>query len=264
MASQILKRILSLIPLLLIISLIVFFLINILPGDATISMSADGADQEYINHLRAEMGLDKPPLQRYIIWLGNVVKGDFGNSLITKQPVAKTILQRLPVTLEITLLAIIISVIIAVPLGILSAIKRNSFFDILGSVVSMIGIAMPSFWLGILLILVFSIKLQLLPATGFVSFAENPLKNLQSIILPAVSIGAAFSATVMRQTRSALLEVMEQDYIMTAQAKGLKDKIVIWKHALRNALIPVVTVVTMQIGRLIGGSAVTETDIALR
>lgn len=263
MGKQILKRLLAIVPLLFMISFIVFFIINLLPGDATISMAADGADQAYIDHLRAVMGLDKPPIQRYFSWLWGLLHGNFGNSLITNVPVAQTILQRLPVTLEITIVAIIISIIIAVPLGILSAVKRNSIFDIIGSIASMISVALPSFWLGILLILAFAVKLQWLPATGYVSFKDNPIQNLRSVILPAISIGSAFAATVMRQTRSALLETMDQDYIMTAWAKGLRERIVIWKHALRNALIPVVTVVTMQIGRLIGGAAVTETVFAI-
>ncbi len=263
MTSQIIKKILSVIPLLFLISVILFFLINMLPGDATIAMAADNADPVYIAHLREEMGLDKPPLERYITWITGILRGDFGESLISNQSVGQMILQRLPVTLEITVLAMFISVLIAVPLGILSAVKRNSFGDIFGSVISMVGIAMPPFWLGILLILVFSVTLQWLPASGFVSFSENPLQNLKCVILPAVSIGAAFAATIMRQTRSALLEVMEQDYVMTAYSKGLRDRVVIWKHALRNALIPVITVTTMQIGRLIGGSVVTETVFAI-
>lgn len=263
MASNIIKRLLSVIPLLLLISIILFFLINILPGDASMSVMGDGADKEYMNRIRAEMGLDKPVVERYFIWVSNIVQGDLGKSLISNQPVIEKVIQRLPVTLELAILAMLISVIIAIPAGIVSAVKRNSIFDIFSSVFSMIGIAMPPFWLGMLLILLLSVTLDILPASGFVKFSEDPLGNLSTMFMPALSIGIAFAASIMRQTRSALLEVLGQDYVMTAYAKGLKDRVVIWKHALRNALIPVVTVVTMQIGRLIGGAVVTETVFAL-
>ena len=238
-------------------------LINLLPGDAAMGMVTEGASEDYVNRVRAEMGLDKPPVTRYFDWLIGIFRGDLGKSLISNQLVSVKIAQRLPVTLEITFVAMVISILIAVPLGILSAVRRGSIFDTIGSFVSMLGIAMPPFWLGMLLVLLFSVTLNALPASGFVSFAQDPLQNLRCVIMPAASIGVAFAATVMRQTRSALLEVMQQDYVTTAYAKGLKGRIVIWKHALRNALIPVVTVITMQIGRLIGGAVVTETVFAL-
>lgn len=226
-------------------------------------MVTEGASEDYVNRVRAEMGLDKPPVTRYFDWLIGIFRGDLGKSLISNQLVSVKIAQRLPVTLEITFVAMVISILIAVPLGILSAVRRGSIFDTIGSFVSMLGIAMPPFWLGMLLVLLFSVTLNALPASGFVSFAQDPLQNLRCVIMPAASIGVAFAATVMRQTRSALLEVMQQDYVTTAYAKGLKGRVVIWKHALRNALIPVVTVITMQIGRLIGGAVVTETVFAL-
>lgn len=263
MAYMILKKVLSIIPLLLLVSVILFVLINLLPGDAAMGMVTEGASEDYVNRVRAEMGLDKPPVTRYFDWLIGIFRGDLGKSLISNQLVSVKIAQRLPVTLEITFVAMVISILIAVPLGILSAVRRGSFFDTIGSFVSMLGIAMPPFWLGMLLVLLFSVTLNALPASGFVSFAQDPLQNLRCVIMPAASIGVAFAATVMRQTRSALLEVMQQDYVTTAYAKGLKGRVVIWKHALRNALIPVVTVITMQIGRLIGGAVVTETVFAL-
>ena len=263
MAYMILKKVLSIIPLLLLVSVILFVLINLLPGDAAMGMVTEGASEDYVNRVSAEMGLDKPPVTRYFDWLIGIFRGDLGKSLISNQLVSVKIAQRLPVTLEITFVAMVISILIAVPLGILSAVRRGSIFDTIGSFVSMLGIAMPPFWLGMLLVLLFSVTLNALPASGFVSFAQDPLQNLRCVIMPAASIGVAFAATVMRQTRSALLEVMQQDYVTTAYAKGLKGRVVIWKHALRNALIPVVTVITMQIGRLIGGAVVTETVFAL-
>lgn len=263
MAYMILKKVLSIIPLLLLVSVILFVLINLLPGDAAMGMVTEGASEDYVNRVRAEMGLDKPPVTRYFDWLIGIFRGDLGKSLISNQLVSVKIAQRLPVTLEITFVAMVISILIAVPLGILSAVRRGSIFDTIGSFVSMLGIAMPPFWLGMLLVLLFSVTLNALPASGFVSFAQDPLQNLRCVIMPAASIGVAFAATVMRQTRSALLEVMQQDYVTTAYAKGLKGRVVIWKHALRNALIPVVTVITMLLGRLIGGAVVTETVFAL-
>ena len=263
MAYMILKKALSIIPLLLLVSVILFVLINLLPGDAAMGLVTECASEDYVNRVRAEMGLDKPPVTRYFDWLIGIFRGDLGKSLISNQLVSVKIAQRLPVTLEITFVAMVISILIAVPLGILSAVRRGSVFDTIGSFVSMLGIAMPPFWLGMLLVLLFSVTLNMLPASGFVSFAQDPLQNLRCVIMPATSIGVAFAATVMRQARSALLEVMQQDYVTTAYAKGLKGRVVIWKHALRNALIPVVTVITMQIGRLIGGAVVTETVFAL-
>lgn len=263
MAKLIIRRILSIFPLLLLVSAILFALINILPGDAAMGMVTEGASEDYVHRVRAEMGLDQPPFMRYINWLTSLLRGDLGKSLITSQRVSLKLAQRLPITLQVTALAILISIVIAVPLGILSAVRRGSIFDTLASFISMLGIAMPSFWLGILLILLLSVNLGILPASGYVSFTQDPIRHLKSIIMPAICIGVPFAATVMRQTRSSLLETLEQDYVATAYAKGLKERVVIWKHALRNALIPVVTVISMQIGRLIGGAVVTETVFAL-
>lgn len=263
MAENIIKKILTIIPLLLALSLALFILINALPGDAAMSKIDETASAEYIAKIRTEMGLDKPLVQRYFSWLFDFVRGDLGNSLVSSETVIQKVKMRLPITMEITLVAMLISVIVALPLGVLSALKRNSVGDVCGSVISMIGVAMPSFWLGLLLVMFFAVRLGWLPASGFTSFAENPVKNIRCIILPSVSVGFGFAATIMRQTRSSLLEVLQMDYILTAQAKGLKEKVVIWKHAMRNALIPVLTVTAMQIGRLIGGAVVTETVFAI-
>ena len=196
MAYMILKKVLSIIPLLLLVSVILFVLINLLPGDAAMGMVTEGASEDYVNRVRAEMGLDKPPVTRYFDWLIGIFRGDLGKSLISNQLVSVKIAQRLPVTLEITFVAMVISILIAVPLGILSAVRRGSIFDTIGSFVSMLGIAMPPFWLGMLLVLLFSVTLNALPASGFVSFAQDPLQNLRCVIMPAASIGVAFAATV--------------------------------------------------------------------
>ncbi len=263
MLQHVIRKVLMVIPLLILISIILFFLISMLPGDAVLAMIGDTGDIAYIEQLRSQIGLDKPLYQQYFDWIRNLFKGDLGRSILTRQPVVNIVKVRFPVTLELTILAILISMVIAIPAGILSAVKRNSVWDVIMSVVSMFGIAMPPFWIGILAIMFFSLKLNWLPASGFVPFFQDPIANLRSLAMPAFTVGLAFAATVMRQTRSAFLEILNQDFIMTARSKGLREKIVLWKHALRNALIPIITVISLQIGRLIGGSVVTETVFAL-
>ena len=263
MVSNIIKRLLSIIPLLLIISIVLFVLINALPGDATMSLISETANRDAVEQLRIKMGLDKPLVERYFTWLWNIMRGNMGESLTSSETVSQKIAMRLPITMEITLVAMLFSVLISLPLGIFSAVHRNSFGDVFGSVVSIFGIAIPPFWLGLLLVMLFAVNLGWLPASGFVRFSVDPVGNIRSILLPCISIGFGFAATIMRQTRSSLLEVLQQDYILTAHAKGLRERLVIWKHALRNALIPVLTVTAMQIGRLIGGAVVTETVFAI-
>lgn len=263
MSAHIIKKLLSMIPILILVSMIVFFLMEILPGDASTNYISGDVSEQVVAQMREEMGLNRPAYVRYFDWVKGIVRGEFGKSLLTGTTVAEKLAVRLPVTIELTLLAMIISILIAVPLGILSAVRRNSALDIAGSIVSMVGVSLPNFWLGMLLTLLFSVILRWLPASGFTPLFRDPIANLRGMILPAISVGVSFAATVMRQTRSALLEVLDQDYIVTARAKGLWQRGVIWRHALRNALIPVVTVVTMQIGRLIGGAAVSETVFAL-
>jgi peptide/nickel transport system permease protein len=263
MWRQIMTKFFMMIPLLFLISIILFVLISMLPGDAVMSMIGDTGDIAYIEQIREQIGLDKPLYVQYFDWISNLLKGNLGRSILTRKPVADIVKIRLPVTLELTLLAIIFSVLIAIPAGIISAVKRNSRWDIVTSIFSMFGIAMPPFWIGILTIMLFSLKLGWLPASGYVPFFQDPVANIRSLAMPAFTIGLAFAATIMRQTRSAFLEILSQDFIITARSKGLKERVVLFKHALRNALIPIVTVISMQIGRLIGGSVVTETIFAL-
>lgn len=263
MFAQIARRVLSIIPKLLVVSVILFILINVLPGDAAMGVVPEDASYEYYLQLREDMGLDRPAVTRYLEWVGGILRGDFGKSLLDHQPVIERIKQRFPVTMELTFLAIIVSIVIAVPLGVISAVKRNSALDVGTSILSMIGVAVPSFWLGMLLVIFFCQVCKILPASGYIKPSKDLIENLQRMILPAISVGIGFTATVMRQTRSALLEVLNMDYILTARAKGLREKLVIWKHALRNALVPVVTVIGMQIGKLIGGVIVTESVFVL-
>ena len=263
MGKSILKKIVLTIPILLMVSVILFFLMNILPGDAAAGLTTADQSAEYLEQLRARLQLDRPPVERYLNWITGVLHGDFGHSLITGQAVSEKIAQRLPVTIELTLLAMIIAVVIALPMGIVTSVKRNSPADTAISVLAMFGVGMPPFWLGMLLVLLFSITFRILPASGYVAFLNDPLQNLRRMILPAFTIGFSFAATVTRQTRSSMLEVLDEDYILTASAKGLGEGKVIWKHALRNALIPIVTTIAMQTGRLIGGAVVSEAIFAL-
>jgi len=262
MLGHIAKKLIAMLPTLLFVSIILFTIISLLPGDAAMGVLGEGASSEDLQKVRSELGLDKPLYERYADWLGRVVQGDFGRALKSRQPVSEIILQRLPVTAELTLLSMI-ATLIAVPAGISAALRRNSAMDVVNGIVSMIGIAMPPFWMGMLLIMVFSVWLGWLPSAGYVSFFKDPWQNLMHMAMPAFTIGFAFAATIMRQTRSSMLEVLGEEYIVTARAKGLKESVIIWKHALRNALIPVVTVISMQMGRLIGGAVVTEIVFAL-
>ena len=264
MLRHVVKKVISVLPQLFLVSIVLFIIISMLPGDVADSLVGDSTDVEYLRQMREKLGVDKPWYEQYWGWLSNVLRGDLGRSMLTtREPVVNKVLVRLPVTLELTLLAMLISVLIAIPLGILSAFRRGGVVDVVSSILSMIGIAMPPFWLGILLLLLFSVTLGWLPASGYVPFFKDPIGNLNSMILPALSVGISFAATIMRQTRSAMLDVLSQDYVMTARSKGLRERAILWKHALRNALSPVITVISMQIGRLIGGSVVTEMVFSL-
>lgn len=264
MLAQIVRKLLAMIPIMLLVSIVLFTIINLLPGDPALAVAGEAfRDEALVAKIREDLGLNKPLYQRYWDWLSGVLRGDLGRSLKSNQPVIEIVRERLPVTLGLTLLAMVISTIIAVPLGIYAALHRNSASDVINSVVSMVGVALPNFWLAILLILLFSITLGWLPSSGYTAFGDNPLQWLRHMLLPAFSIGFSFAATITRQTRSSMLEVFGQDYILTARSKGLRERVVIWRHALRNALIPVVTVISMQMGRLIGGAVVTETVFAL-
>lgn len=259
MGWKIVKKLFMMIPIILVASIILFCLLRALPGDAALIAGGEFASDETIEAYREKMGLNKPLYQQYLDWLFGMLRGDFGKSLMTGTPIADKIAQRLPATMELALLAMLVAIVISVPLGIISAVYRNKGIDSFVSILSVIGISMPDFWLATLLTILFSLVLKWLPASGYVPFLEDPLTSLKLMIMPATAIGFSFSAITMRQTRNALLEVLDQDYIMTAKAKGLPGHIIIWKHALRNALIPVITVIGMQTGKLFGGAVVAET-----
>ena len=258
MLELICKRLLLAIPTLLLVSMMVFGLQKLLPGDPLIAMAGEERDPAVIAQLRAELNLDAPIPVQYFNWLTRALQGDLGVSLRTHEPVTQLIASKLPVTLELSLLAMIIALVFGISMGILAAVNKNSWVDHGANFVSISGISIPHFWLGILLILVFSVNLQWLPASGFVPFSENPIQNLRTLLLPASVLGTGLAATLMRHTRASMIAVMKADYIRTARAKGLLPKAVILKHAFRNALVPVITLTTLLFGELLGGAVLTE------
>ena len=257
------RRLLATIPLLFLVSLVVFALVHALPGDPAVLFLGEEADPETLARFRVRLGLDRPLVAQYAAWLGRALRGDLGRSLRTNQPVAEAILERLPVTLELLVAALSVSLAIAIPMGIVSAVKRNSGVDLVSTVFALVGFAMPGFWLGIILIYVFALLLRWLPPSGWVPLPASVPQNLLSLVLPAFTLGTALAALVTRQLRSGMLEVLRQDYVRTAQAKGLSERQVVGKHALKNALISVVTVVGLQLGGLLGNTIITETLFAL-
>lgn len=257
------RKLAQMLPVAFCVTVIVFALTNLLPGDPTVTILGEQATAEQRAAARLEYGLDDPAPLRYLTWIGRVAQGDFGRSLRTREPVGGMLAARVPVTLQLGFLSIVIAVAIGVPTGILAARFRGTPIDVVASFVAMSSVAIPYFWMGILLIMLFSLKLGWLPPSGHVRFLDDPVQNLRLMVLPSLTIGTAFAALVMRQTRASMLQVLSLDYIRTARAKGLNERVVVLKHALRNALIPVVTVIGLQIGALLGGAVVTETVFAL-
>lgn len=255
MTLFILKRLAQIIPVTLGVTLVVFLIMQMIPGDPAIILAGEGASQETVNELRENLGLNKPLAIQYTDYIKNLLQGDMGHSLKNNQPVFEEITARLPITIELAFYSILITIVLGLIAGIISAIRPYSFMDVGLMIVALLGISLPSFWLGILLIYVFSVQLHWLPVAGW--------ESAKHIILPAVTLGAGGAAIVARMTRSSMLEVVHQDYIRTAKAKGLKGYIIILKHALRNALIPVITVVGLQFGSLLGGTVLVESVFAV-
>lgn len=263
MGAYIVRRLAQMVPVLLLVSVIVFSLLHLIPGDPALAMLGDQANPQAVAALHAKLGLDRPLPVQYLNWLGGVVRGDFGRSIRSNQPVSEAIAQRLPVTLELSIVSVAISLLIAIPAGIVAATKRNSRLDSTLTTFSMLGVSIPHFFMAILLIFAFSLHLGWLPPIGYKPILDDPVDNLKRMIMPAITLGTGLSAIVMRMTRSSLLEVLEKDYIRTARAKGLSEATTMRRHALKNALIPVVTIVGLQIGALLGGTIITETIFAL-
>ena len=265
MRTYLLRRLLYVLPLLFLVTFVTFSVALLLPGDPALAYigEANMRDRAMYETMRRELGLDQSVPVQYVKWLGRVVRGDLGRSIRTREPALEGLLARFPVTLQLTVTAMTISLLIAVPVGILSAVRPNSIADRIGTLLAMSGVAIPDFWLGIMLIYVFSVWLQVLPPSGYVPFAQGAWPSLTSMLLPALSLGMALAAVVMRQLRSSLIEVLQQEYVNVARAKGLAEGRVVGRHALKNALIPVVTVIGLQTGRLFGGAVVVETIFAL-
>jgi peptide/nickel transport system permease protein len=244
---------------------LVFFMLRLIPGDPVVQMLGVEYTPEAAEALRHKLGLDQPLHIQYVRWLSSVLTGDLGGSIATGETVAGIIATGLPKTLSLTALSFLIAVIIAVPAGIIAALRRNSIFDYGASVVAFIGVSMPSFWIGIILILVFAVHLRWLPAIGYSELREDGfLEWFKRLILPSLAIGTGFSAILMRFVRAGLLEVLGSDFVRTARAKGLRERAVILRHALRNSLIPVVTVTGIQLALLLSGAVVTETVFSIR
>ena len=256
------RRLLATVPLLFFVSLVVFSFVHVLPGDPAVLFLGEEATPETLAKFRTRLGFDRPLVTQYVEWLGRALRGDLGRSLRTNQPVTEAILQRLPVTLELLGAALAVSLAIAIPAGIVSAVKRNSGVDLVSTVFALIGFSLPNFWLGLILIYVFALLLRWLPPSGFAPLPAVA-DNARSLILPALTLGTALAALITRQLRSGMLEVLRQDYVRTAQAKGLGQGVVVAKHALKNALIAVVTVIGLQIGGLLGNTIITESLFAL-
>jgi peptide/nickel transport system permease protein len=262
MGKYALRRIVQMIPALFLVSVAVFMIIHVIPGNPAEIVAGPNATDAQLEALTREFGLDQPLGVQYVTWLGNALKGNLGTSFINNYPVNDLIMQRVPATLELALASAFVVVLISFPLGILAALRPGSAIDFLSTLFSALSFAVPGFWLAIIFILVFSLRLQWLPPSGRPDFGEQPVAHLKALILPALTLGIGISAKVARYMRSSMLEVLDQDYVRTARAKGLRERIVIAKHVLRNALIPVVTVLGLQTGDLLSGAIIVESVFA--
>ncbi len=259
----IIRRVLATIPVLFLVTVMVFSLIHLIPGDAATAVLGEEATPQAKRILDHELGLDKPWPVQYVTWLWHVLHGDLGRSLTDHTSVAQTIGQRLPVTIELAIASFLVALIIAIPAGILAATYRGKLPDYVSTLVAFAGMSIPSFWLAIMAILFFAVRLHWLPASGFVPLTQDPKANLQYMLLPAVATGFREAAVLMRMLRSSLLEVLGMDYIRTAKAKGVKRWAVLVRHATRNALVPVITASGLSIAGLLGGLVLTETVFSI-
>lgn len=278
--GKLLERLLQLVPVLLGVSLIVFVMMALTPGDPVQIMIGDQAvTPEQEAALRHDLGLDRPIYERFFVFLGNAVQGDFGTSFYHRRPVSDVIVERLPATIELSLVALIVALVTSIPLGVLAAIKKNSILDRFATVGSLLGVSLPGFWFGILLLMLFAVHLQILPVSGRIGYSSEiePITHFllidtllrgefaafldafKHILLPAITLGLPMTAILMRVTRTSMLEVLRQDYVTFADAKGLSRRRVLFRHALKNALIPTVTVAAIETGSLLGGNMIVET-----
>lgn len=263
MGTYILRRLLTLIPVLLLVSIMAFMLVHLTPGDPVASLLGDDATVEEIETVRDRLGLNKPLYEQYYTWLFHVVQGDLGQSLFADQPVTSMIVARAEPTLLLTFLALVFTLVIGLPAGVFAAIKSNTTVDHSLMVIALLGVSMPNFWLGLNLILLFSVYLGWFPVGGYTDISDSLFGAIKSLILPAFALGFSQAALVARITRSSMLEVLRNDYVRTARAKGLQSRVVYYRHALKNALLPTVTVIGVVVAVLMGGAVVTETVFTL-
>jgi peptide/nickel transport system permease protein len=277
--SYVVRRILTVIPVLLGVSILVFLFLHLIPGDPATVMLGERATPESIARVRTTLGLDKPLYQQYLIYIGKVIHGDLGESVVRGDPVMKDLARRFPATIELSFAAILVALVVGVPAGIVSAVRRNSIFDNVSRLISLTGVSMPIFWLGLMLSWFFGVTLGILPTGGRMTASLELHRRtnfliidsilagdmgtlvdiLRHLVLPALALGTIPTAIIARMTRSSMLEVLGQDYIRTAHAKGLRERVVVLRHALKNALLPVITVVGLQVGTLLSGAILTET-----
>jgi peptide/nickel transport system permease protein len=256
-------RLASILPTLFFVTVLIFGLQQLLPGDPAMILAGEDQDPNVVAYLRQKMHLDEPLPVQYFHWLANVLQGDLGESLRIQKPVTELILEKLPVTAQLASMAILIALAIGITAGVISAVKKDTAWDYAANVFALWGLSTPNFWLGILMILLFAVQLGWLPASGYVSPFDDLKENLAAMIMPAFVLGNAFAAVLMRHTRSAMLQVLSSDYVRTARAKGLSERVVILKHALRNALTPVITLGALGFGELLGGTVLTESVFSI-
>jgi peptide/nickel transport system permease protein len=259
MGSFFTRRIFQLLLQAFLAATVIFFLIRLVPGDPVRAILGENATEEQVQVVRGQLGLDEPVYQQYVEYLGNVVQGDFGKSVISGRPVMTDIRLRLGNTLELAIISVIVSILLGIPLGIIAALKANRAPDVILSSTSALGLALPGFVVGTVLLLIFSLKLGWLPLGRFVSFRDDPVQHIKLIILPVATLSASAIAVVMRMTRSSMLEVVRQDYIRTARAKGLMERTVVVRHALRNSINPVISIIGLELAALLGGTVIVET-----
>jgi peptide/nickel transport system permease protein len=259
MVAYVIRRLLLLVPVALLVSFITFMLIHLVPGDPARVLLGEDSTPEALAALRQQLGLNRPLYEQYALWLNQAVHGNLGESIQLHEPVLQAILQRVPVTIELGVAALLFSLLLAVPLGMTAATRRGSRLDWLLNVSSLLGTTIPPFVLGLLLILVFAVILRMFPPGGYVPFTEDPLENLRDLVLPMIALGSASVAVNFRQVRASMLDVLSQDYIRTARAKGLSDRRISYRHAFPNALLPLLTLVGLQAGAILAGAVVVET-----
>ena len=258
MARYVVRRLLFMLPVALIVSFLTFMTIHLVPGDPARVLLGESATPQTVAALRAQLGLDKPLPVQFGLWLWQALHGDLGQSIQLQQPVSQAIIQRLPVTLELGVCSLLFSLLLALPLGVYSALHRDTWIDWLVNVLSLFGTAIPSFVAGLVLIFLFAVSLRIFPPGGYVSFSDDPLSNVRDLILPVIALGAGSVAVNMRQIRASMIEAMSQDYVRTARAKGVRERRISYVHALRNAIIPLLTIVGLQAGAILAGTFVVE------